>query len=54
MLRKRFSKISLFGMQWRIQGVQFGANPPNLCGAPLPQMRPFLVPMEVETALKIP
>jgi len=37
----------------------FGATaPPNLCGAPLigaplPQMRPFLVPMEVETYLKM-
>ena len=47
------------GDQWRIQGGQFGAtSPPNFCsaplnGAPLPQMRPFLVPMEVETDFKI-
>jgi len=45
--------------QWRIEAGQFGATAhPNLCGAPLngaplPQMRPFLVPMEAETDLKI-
>jgi len=39
---------------------QFGTTaPPNLCGtplvgAPLPQMRPFLVPVEAETYFKMP
>jgi len=34
-------------------GGQFWGNcPPNLCGAPLPQMRHFLVPMEVKQIKK--
>jgi len=35
--------------QWRIQGGQFGTP---LNGAPSPYMRPFLVPVEVETEIK--
>ena len=48
--------------QWQIQisgrskGGNLGQLPPNVCGAPLnsaplPQTRPFLVPMEVETEI---
>jgi len=55
--KTEFNHFQLTNKVVGLGGAVWGKFPPNVCGAlfngaPLPQMRPFLVPMELGTEIE--